>query len=136
MMTEEVQKLKILIVDDDAFLLDMYAMKFTESGYEVLSAVSGENALELLRDNGGEVSFALIDLVMPEMDGFTLLEQANQEGLHQQTKFIVLSNLSQESDIERAKQLHAIDYIVKANYTPQEVVDRVRETISKHNGTA
>ena len=126
--------MKILIVDDDAFLLDMYAMKFTESGYEVVSAVSGENALELLRDNQGEISFALIDLVMPEMDGFSLLEQAKTEGLDKDTKFIVLSNLSQETDIARAKEMEAIDYIVKANYTPQEVVNKVKATIDKAIG--
>lgn len=131
MMQKAEIKNKILIVDDDAFLLDMYAMKFTESGYDVLSAVSGENALEVLREYGKDISFALIDLVMPEMDGFSLLETANAEGIQEHTKFIVLSNLSQESDIVKAKKMNAIDYIVKANYTPQEVVDRVRKTISE-----
>ncbi len=132
-MSEKEDKVKILIVDDDAFLLDMYAMKFTDSGYEVISAVSGENALDQLRELKEQIAFALIDLVMPEMDGFTLLEEAHKEGLSDKTKFIVLSNLSQESDIERAKKLHAIDYIVKANYTPQEVVERVQAVISKQS---
>lgn len=130
-MSEKEDRVKILIVDDDAFLLDMYAMKFTDSGYDVVSAVSGESALDQLRELKEQIAFALIDLVMPEMDGFTLLEEVNKEGLSEKTKFIVLSNLSQESDIERAKKLHAIDYIVKANYTPQEVVERVQTVISK-----
>lgn len=120
-----------MIVDDDTFLLDMYAMKFTASGYEVLPASSGEMALETLSQNADTLSFALIDLVMPEMDGFALLEQAKADGYADKVKFIVLSNLSQESDIAKAKSLGAIDYIVKANFTPSEVVDRVEEVISK-----
>lgn len=130
-MTDANQKPKILIVDDDTFLLDMYAMKFTASGYEVLPASSGEMALETLSQNADTLSFALIDLVMPEMDGFALLEQVKASGYADKVKFIVLSNLSQESDIAKAKSLGAIDYIVKANFTPSEVVDRVEEVISK-----
>ena len=130
-MTDANQKPKIMIVDDDTFLLDMYAMKFTASGYEVLPASSGEMALETLKENADSLSFALIDLVMPEMDGFSLLEQARASGHAEKVKFIVLSNLSQESDIVKAKALGAIDYIVKANFTPSEVVDRVEEVISK-----
>ncbi len=130
-MTDANQKPKIMIVDDDTFLLDMYAMKFTASGYDVLPASSGEMALEILEQNADSLSFALIDLVMPEMDGFSLLEQAKASGHVYKVKFIVLSNLSQESDIVKAKSLGAIDYIVKANFTPSEVVDRVEEVISK-----
>ena len=130
MTREEMKKPKILIVDDDTFLLDMYAMKFTSSGYEVLPASSGEVALELLDEHQGELSFALIDLVMPEMDGFALLEEARARGHSDQVKFIVLSNLSQETDVEKAKGLGAIDYIVKANFTPSEVVDRVEEVMT------
>lgn len=127
------EKVKILIVDDDAFLLDMYAMKFSDSGYDVLAASSADQALDILEENQADLSFALIDLVMPEMDGFELLENANQKGYVDKVNFIVLSNLSQEDDVNRAKALKAVGYIVKANFTPQEVVEKVKEIIDGLN---
>jgi DNA-binding response OmpR family regulator len=122
---------KILIVDDDSFLLDMYAMRFSQEQFDVHTANSADKTLELLR--GGLVpDIMLLDVVMPAVDGFELLEKINAEGLVKDTIKIYLSNLGQEQDIARGKALGAASYIVKANATPSEVVAHVQEVMKQH----
>jgi DNA-binding response OmpR family regulator len=121
----------ILIVDDDTFLLDMYAMRFTQSGFKVETAMNAAQTLEKL--HGGLVpEIMLLDVVMPAVDGFELLEQINNEKLAEKTIKIYLSNLGQEQDIARGKSLGAASYIVKANSTPSEVVAHVLEVMKQH----
>lgn len=122
----------LLIVDDDSFLLDMYAMRFTQAGFTVEVAMSADTAIEKLR--GGLLPDVMItDVVMPITDGFELLRMIVAENLTPKTVKICLSNLSQEEDIKKAKNLGAVEYIVKANNTPSEVVDRVL-TVMKQYG--
>ncbi len=121
----------ILIVDDDSFLLDMYAMRFTQAQFTVVTASSAQDVLTKLR--GGLVpDVMLLDVVMPTTDGFELLEMINKEGLVANTIKIYLSNLGQEQDIQRGKSLGAASYIVKANSTPSEVVAHVLEVLKSH----
>jgi len=127
---EDGKKLKILIIDDDQFLLDMYVLKFTEKGFEVEAVFGSVNALSKLQE-GDHFDIILTDIVMPSMDGFEFLEKVKKEKLAEGTKIIVLSNLGQPVDIEKGKKLGAAGYIVKANATPSEVVDQVMEIISK-----
>ena len=104
---------KILIVDDDSFLLDMYALKFSQNSYEVTTALGSVSALEKIR--GGFVpDIMLTDIVMPTMDGFELLEKLRQENLAMNAIHIVLSNRGQDADIKRATELGAAGYIIKA----------------------
>lgn len=122
-------KTKILIVDDDRFLLDMYTLKFKENDFEVESAFGSENALTKLKD-GLVVDVILTDIVMPAMDGFEFLGKIKEENLTSGAKVIVLSNLGQPSDIEKGEKLGADGYIVKASATPSEVVAKVTEIIN------
>lgn len=123
-------KKKILIVDDDNFLLDMYALKFSQHNFEVYTASSGVQAIEKLK--GGLVpEIILMDIIMPEMDGFEMLEQINKENLSPNSSKIILSNKSQEADIEKGNSLGAAGYIVKANSTPAEVIDQVLAILAK-----
>jgi CheY-like chemotaxis protein len=115
--TPATQGKKILIIDDDSFLLDMYALKFKQSGFEVDTALGSVVALEKLR-NGAVPDIMLLDLVMPVMDGFELLEKIKEENLVPTTIKVVLSNRGQASDVDRAKELGAVGYIVKASCTP------------------
>ncbi len=124
------EKKKILIVDDDSFLLDMYALKFTQSGFVVDTALGSKIALEKLMA-GLSPDVMLCDIVMPEMDGFELLEKINHDGLIQNTIKIILSNRGQTSDITRGEALGVSGYIVKANTTPSEVITRVLEIVNK-----
>jgi len=127
----EKKKYKILIVDDDNFLIDMYALKFTESGFDVFTAMGPDLALNQLR-GGLSPDILLVDIVMPKMDGFEFLEKINQGNLAKDSFKIILSNRGQKSDIERGMQLGADGYIVKASATPSEVIAQVLEIIKKN----
>lgn len=122
---------KIFIVDDDSFLLDMYALKFSQSGYDVTTALGALPALEKLRAGGFIPDIILLDIVMPVVDGFEFLEKMKAEALAPNALHIVLSNRGQEADIQRAKELGAVGYIVKASTTPAEVITQVGDIISK-----
>lgn len=123
---------KILIIDDDSFLLDMYALKFGKSEFEVSAALGPEVALEKLRA-GLTPDVILLDIIMPVMDGFELMEKMKEENLSVKSIRIILSNMGQPSDVERGEALGASGYIVKASSTPTEVIDKVKSIISEHN---
>ncbi len=114
---------KILIVDDDEFLLEMYALKFKDSGFDVDSAKGGEETLAKLRE-GARPDIMLLDVVMPVMDGFEVLRIAKKENLMPKTIVVILTNLGQKEDVDKGMALGADDYIVKAHFTPSEVVRR------------
>ena len=126
----EGEKRKILIVDDDAFLIDMYAFKFSQHNFEVYTAPGGLQAVEKLKD-GLKPDIILMDIIMPDMDGFEMLEKINNENLSPNSTKIILSNKSQQSDIDRGNDLGASGYIVKANSTPVEVITQVAGILSK-----
>lgn len=119
---------KILLVDDDEFLLDMYSLKFRESGFQIELARGGEDALKLLR-GGLEPDVILLDIVMPAIDGFEFLRIMTKENLKKKTTVIILSNLGQKEDIDKGLALGASDYIIKANSTPSEVVKKVESVL-------
>ena len=121
----------VLIVDDDKFLLDMYAMKFAEQGFDVESALSGTDALALL-ESGKKPNVILLDIVMPGVDGFEVLSTIKEKKLAENSILIILSNLGQREDVDKGLSLGAAGYIVKASATPSEVVTRVKEIMGKH----
>ena len=118
------QNQKVLIVDDDKFLLNMYSVKFQKFGFEVDTATSGQDALTKLRE-GNTPDVMLLDVVMPSMDGIEFLENVRKEKLASNAVVIILSNQNQSADIERAKNLGIASYIVKASSIPSEVVAEV-----------
>ncbi len=120
----------VFVIDDDAFLLDMYALKFSQKNFQVTSASGTLAALEKLR-SGYVPDIIVVDLVMPAMDGFEFLEVVKKEELAKGALIIILSNLGQQEDIDRGLALGAAGYIIKASATPSEVVAKVLETIEK-----
>ena len=127
------KKYKILIVDDDKLLLDMYSVKFDQQGFDVVIGIGGEDALAKLRD-GLNPDVILLDLVMPDVDGFDFFEIINREKLCENPIVIILTNQGQESDIKRAKELGAAGYIVKASALPSEVLEQVMKIIEEKTG--
>lgn len=119
-------KNSILIVDDDKFLLDMYALKFKECGYEVAIASGGAEAIAKL-SNDYHPDIILMDIVMPAMDGFELMAEMKKKNLVSKSTVIILSNLGQKDDIEKGLKCGAAGYIIKASCTPSEVVTKVGE---------
>ncbi len=120
---------KILIVDDDKFLLNMYSIKFQKEKFDVTTAGDGSEALKRLRD--GFVPDAIVlDIVMPVMDGLEFLEKMRGESLAKSATVLILSNQGQSSDIDKAKRLGIDGYIVKATTIPSEVVTEVLRMLS------
>ncbi len=131
-MSEPQKQQKVLIIDDDKFLLNMYILKFQNHGFTVCSAASGAEGLDKLK--GGELpDIILLDLIMPVMDGFEFLEKMREGHLAEHAVVIVLSNQSQQADIDRAKKLGVQGYIVKASSIPSEVVSLVTDIYNKGN---
>jgi len=120
------KKYKMLLVDDDRFLVDMYSMKFKEHGMVVEAVFDGHEALDKLsEDNSFDI--ILLDLIMPSMDGFELLKQIREKKLAEKTAVIILSNQGQQSDIDKAEKYNVDGYIIKASTIPSEVLDKVLE---------
>lgn len=121
---------RVYLVDDDRFLLDLYAVKFRDAGHEVSVFGSGEDLLSALRKVGSSSpDVILLDLIMPGIGGFEALETIRKENLAKNTKIIILSNQGQDSDIERAKKLSADGYIIKASAIPSEVLAETLRTV-------
>ncbi len=119
---------KILIVDDDKFLLNMYSVKFQKENYEVVTAGDGAEALKRLEE--GVVPDAIVlDIVMPVMDGLEFLEKMRAGNYAKDSTILILSNQGQSSDIEKAKVLGIDGYIVKATTIPSEVVTEVQRML-------
>ncbi len=119
--------MKILLVDDDVFLRDMYAAKFSEQGDVVVGVESGTQALQALVNDSFDL--VLLDMVMPGMSGVELLQAIQTTGVQGTPKCIVLSNQSEESDLVDAKNAGAIGYLVKAELIPSEVVKKVHTLV-------
>lgn len=121
--------MKLLLVDDDAFLRDMYATKFVECGHEVDSADSGVMAIGKLQQHP-DADVVLLDMVMPGMTGVELILAIKERIPDIKSKFIVLSNQGQTEDIKEAMDAGATGYIVKAELIPSDVVKKV-EALAK-----
>lgn len=119
----------ILLVDDDHFLLNMYSVKFKASGFDVHLAAGAEEALSALH-GGLEPELIMLDIVMPGMDGLELLAKIRADKLALKAKIVMLSNQSQQSDIDKAKSYGVAGYIVKATTIPSEVVNEALKVLN------
>ena len=120
---------KILIIEDDVFLNELMAKKLIEEGFDVLKAANGEEGLEQARQEKPDL--ILLDLILPGMDGFEILEKLKEDTETSSIPVIILSNLGQREDIERGFDLGADDYLIKAHFTPDEIVERARAPFRK-----
>lgn len=116
--------MKLLLIDDDAYLRDMYALKFRDSGYEVAVADGASAALQLMQ-RSQDFDLILLDMVMPGMSGVELIKEIRAQFPDMNAKCIVLSNQGQDEDIESATKAGAAGYIIKAEMVPSEVVEKV-----------
>lgn len=124
--------MKILLVDDDSFLREMYAMKFIEGGNEV-DAADGAPAVLAKLQQGKSYDLILMDMVMPGTSGVDLLKMIRAEFPEQTACCIFLSNQGQEEDIREATEAGAAGYIIKAESIPSEVVKKVAVIMKKCN---
>lgn len=122
-------EIKILLIEDDPTLIEMYNLKFQESGYKVSNSTSGVDGLELAKKVKPDI--ILLDVILPGMDGFAILKTLKSDSVTKNIPVLLLSNLGQESDVKKGKDLGAYDYLVKANFTPSEVVEKVKSALQK-----
>jgi len=118
---------KILIVEDEEMLSTMYKVKFENEGYEVATANNGADGLTL--SEAEQPSIILLDIIMPKIDGFAVLKRLKASEKTKSIPVILLTNLGQDEDIARGKELGAAGYLIKANNTPSEVVTKIKEFI-------
>jgi DNA-binding response OmpR family regulator len=118
---------KIAIIEDDAAIHQMYRMKFETEGFDVQLASNGKSGIELVKKFNPDI--VLLDLQMPEVDGLEALRAIRSSKQNKQTPVIILTNLGEEESPKELKDLGANGYIVKADYTPRQVVLKVKETL-------
>lgn len=123
------KRLKVLIIEDDKFLQKILVTKFTKEGFDVRAASDGEEGLQQIAEFAP--SLVLLDLILPKMNGFELLAEMRTNEKMRRIPVLILSNLSQEEDIKRTKELGAIDFMVKADLSINEVVTKVKESYAK-----
>jgi len=127
-MNEQI-KLKILLIEDEEMLSSMYKTKFEKEGMEVDIAQDGEVGLE--KAKSGNYNIVLIDIIMPKLDGFATLKQLREMEQYKTVPILMLTNLGQEEDIEKGKKLGATDYLIKANFTPSQVLEKIKLITTK-----
>jgi DNA-binding response OmpR family regulator len=125
------EKPTILLVEDDPFLSSILQLKLDKENFKTIRAADGEEALNLLTEQGIKPDAILLDLILPKKNGFEVLETIRQDPTLEKLPVIIISNLGQPSDIDRGKALGVIDYFVKAKLSVDELVNKVKEEIGK-----
>jgi len=122
---------KILIIEDDPFLSEMYMAKFSQSDFQVEVATDGKKGLEKIKTSKPDL--ILLDIVLPKMDGFEILKKVKEDSQLKKIPVILLTNLGQKNEVEKGLALGADEYIIKAHFTPTAVVTKVKEILSKND---
>ena len=119
----------ILLVEDDLFLIDIYSTKLKMAGFSVDVATDGETAIKKLNEETPDL--LVLDIVLPKVDGWEILEKIQSQKSEikklEDLKIIVLSNLGQKEEVEKGLKLGATKYLIKAHYTPSDVVEEIKE---------
>ncbi|MDD5568966.1 MAG: response regulator [Candidatus Pacebacteria bacterium] len=115
---------KILIIEDDKFLRELMVRKLLSMDFEIVSAVDGEDGLTKIKSETPDL--VLLDLILPGINGFEVLEKAKKDPATAKVPIIILSNLGQSEDIEKGMKLGAKDFLVKAHFTPQEIANKLK----------
>ena len=120
---------KILLVEDDVFVSDVYQTKLKQEGFDVISAKNGTEAMKKLETAVPDV--ILLDIIMPYMDGKEVLARLKESEKWKNIPVIILTNLSQRDDVEEILQKGADDYLIKSHFTPSEVVEKIKAVLDK-----
>ncbi|MCK5592381.1 MAG: response regulator [Candidatus Pacebacteria bacterium] len=128
---EETKLKKILLAEDDQFISRAYKDGLERVGFEIIIALEGFTAIEKVKTEKPDI--VLLDLMMPEKNGFEVLEEIRAGENSKDTPVIILSNLGQASDVEKGKELGATDYLIKSNFSMKEVIEKVKFHLEKSN---
>lgn len=122
-------KIKILLVEDDSFLLGMYAAKFAMEDFKVITAEDGEKAVRVALKELPDI--ILLDIILPKLNGFEVLKLLNNKAATKKIPVVLLTNLSQKDEIEKGLAMGAEDYLIKAHFMPSEVVEKIKKILNK-----
>jgi CheY-like chemotaxis protein len=122
---------KILIVEDEEILLNLLKNKLSEVGYEIFTSVDGQEGLKAIKEIVPDL--ILLDIIMPKMGGFELMEKMQEDDSIKSIPVIIISNSGQPVELDRAKQLGVKDWLIKTEFDPQEVVEKVVAQIGDSN---
>ena len=117
----------ILIVEDDKFLRELIAKKLIKENFEVSEAIDGEEGIKKIKEEKPDL--ILLDLILPGIDGFEVLSQMKKESTLASIPVIILSNLGQKEDVEKGLKMAAVDFLIKAHFTPGEIIDKIKATL-------
>lgn len=120
-------KFKILLIEDDPFLLSMYTTKFELENFKVITAEDGQKGLRLAIEESPDI--ILLDILLPKMNGFEVLKELKSDNNVNNIPVILLTNLSQRDEVEQGLNLGADDYLIKAHFMPSEVVEKIKKYI-------
>ena len=118
---------KILIVEDDKFLRELIARKVIDEGFNVSEAIDGEEGIKKIKEEKPDM--VLLDLILPGIDGFEVLTRMKEDPALSSIPVIIFSNLGQKEDIEKGLKLGAIDYLIKAHFTPGEIIEKIKSNL-------
>ncbi|MCK4553458.1 response regulator [Candidatus Parcubacteria bacterium] len=118
-------KKKVLLVEDDKTISLMYKTKIETGGFEVLTADNGADGLKLAKEQKPDI--IMLDVILPQLDGFSVLEELKKDTSTKNIPVVMLTNLGTEEDKEKGKKLGAIDYLVKASLTPAQVEENIKQ---------
>lgn len=119
--------MNVLLVEDDSFLANIYKTKFEMEKFKIILAQNGEEGLDLARKKKPDI--ILLDILMPKMDGFAVLEELKKDVTTKDIAVILLTNLGQKDDVERGLEMGAVDYLIKAHTKPSETVGKVKSVL-------
>ncbi len=119
----------ILLVEDDPFLIDIYTTKLKESGFFVEVAQGGESVFRKIEEKKPDL--IVLDIVLPQIDGWEILRKIKKDGKLKDIKVIILSNLGQKAEVEKGLSLGAEKYLIKAHFTPSEVVAEIKQLLKR-----
>ena len=114
----------ILIIEDDKFLRELIARKLLGENYQVSEAVDGEEGIKKVKEEKPDL--VLLDLILPGIDGFEVMARMKEDPVLSTIPIIILSNLGQKEEVEKGLKLGAVDYLIKAHFTPGEIIDKVK----------
>lgn len=120
-------KKRILVIEDDTFIREMYQSELERAGFEVFAAATGEEGLKILPQN--KLDLVLLDILLPGINGLEVLKQIKQNPQNQNLKVVLLTNLGQEATIKEGFKIGAIGYLIKAAYNPDQIVQEVKNFI-------
>jgi len=123
----EKKQVHVLIVEDDTFLANIYKTKFEMEGFKVSQAGDGEQAVKEAKKKKPDI--ILLDILLPKMDGYTVLNTLKQDEEVKNIPVIMLTNLGQKDDVEKGIEMGAADYLIKAHFKPSETVEKVRKVL-------